>query len=183
MFPENRLSKTPVPSDFNKPKKTKLTDYEWGGVDIRNTTQGLYHSIWRGEYQGDSIKVTNDINTHFIPTPSNLQEVSFCFDYNMNYMLAYTDDQEKSYIEYYDTLENDYVKKEIVGKNLIVSLDVAKPYLSSTNDIILSYIKDDSLCFRLQRERFDIERVLKTGVTSLYNAGLMTNFRFGWEVE
>lgn len=166
MLPKHQLSTIPQIADWLYPYPTDyspLIDYEMGGVELNDSSQGLDNTLWKLELN----KQTGELKLgkygedgEVLLTDKAIKKVSLAFDLNARpaYVLEY-DNHVK--FTYYDT---------VTSQNVTVSFDgVRSPYLtlddrrvenSAGADILLCYIKGQQLCVRYQRDRYTVEHIL-----------------------
>ena len=196
MLPDDRLPTSTVVSPFLGSRAlpiSKIVDYEDGGAGINDASQGLLFQRWRALLlnpgQPDSYVQLDAPSAEAFTLVSlpGLTEISISFDQLMRPTLAYVQN-DVAYLRWYDSAAADYVTDE-VGTGIItprVSLD-DKRFIASNgyqnNDVILAYIKDGDLYYRQQRERYTVERLLKTGVKPLIKIGFNRGLRFQWMSE
>lgn len=160
MIPNNKMSTTPVYGSFLTPRRlNKLHDYEFGGVDIRNTSQGLSSYLWECYYEDDKIIIKNDEVTHELLSVPDVEYLSFSFDQNLNPNVVYVNSNNESYLYWYDSSLAEQVTTYI-GDNLVtpnLSFDDKREQFISSSDIILAYLKEGSLYYRQQRDRYTVE--------------------------
>lgn len=167
MMPENTLSSSSIYAAFLIPDKVDpLVDYEWGGVDLLNASQGLMVYVWKCFYEDGWIQITNDEITHQIIQVANVKHLSLAFDFNMHPTIVYVVENEDktrdTYLYWYDTAVAEQVTT-LYGESYLfpqLSLDDHRLHQSANADIIFAYIKDGNLYYRQQRDRFTIERLL-----------------------
>lgn len=194
MMPSNSLSSTAVASRFAGARAksiTKLLDYEDGGIAIQDPSAGLLYQAWRARLINDKVWVDAPNTEEFVMfSAPGMTEISLTFDQSMRPALAYVQDGI-SKIWWYDSGVDRMVITEI-GAGIItprITLDDKRVIASGNNqnnDIILAYVRDEKLCFRQQRERFLVERVLASGIkTGLIKVGLNRQLRlqFMFEVQ
>lgn len=181
MLPDNELSTHSVAAPFLAPYRLdKLVDYEWGGIDLADTSQGLQVKIWTCKYLGNQIIITDGLITHIILNVENVTALSFAFDLSMQPVVTYVVNSE-TYLNWYDTAISQRVTTNF-GASFItpqLALDEHREVQSSNADVIFSYIKNNKVYMRLQRERFLIEHEIATA-KRLVQIGMMTNQRFGF---
>lgn len=186
-LPENSLSHRPIYGAFLVPEKAEpLVDFEWGGVDLQNTSQGLQVYIWKCYYRDNWICIENDVTQYQLIDIENVKQLSLAFDFNMHPVIAYTverEDKERStFLYWYDTGQAAQITTEYGTAYLTpqVSLDDHRLHQSANADIIFAYIKDENLYYRQQRDRFLIERLLQENVgdVELTQIGMTTKNRF-----
>lgn len=160
-------------------------DYELGGVAVSDPSAGLMVKTWRAWTDGvDAWCAPNDTlspTTHLV-TGIDITEVSLCFDQNMRPTLAFVDaDVTKLY--WYDSLAAAHVVTSYPGvRSPMVCMDDKREEAISGgwSDDLFFYIKGGDLCYRQQRERFTVERVLGSGVAAssrIVHVGMGTNNR------
>lgn len=177
------LSSQVIPAKFLTPMRAvDYVDYEWGGVRIRDTSQGLMSHLWTGIYEGSTLSLSNGVVRHNINIGLNVRSMSFCFDQNMNPAVVYVRNGV-GYLYWYDpvaaaqvTLQLDYVVEYPQ-----ITLDDHRASQVGASDIILSYIRDDKLYCRIQRERYLQEHFLEDVPNRrLKQVGMTANYRLRW---
>lgn len=192
MMPSNSLSSAAVASRFAGARAksiTKLLDYEDGGIAIQDPSAGLLYQAWRARLINDKVWVDAPNTEEFVMfSAPGMTEISLTFDQSMRPALAYVQDGV-SKIWWYDSGADQMAITEI-GTGIItprITLDDKRVIASGNNqnnDIILAYVRDEKLCFRQQRERFLVERVLADGIkTGLIKVGLNRQLRLQFMFE
>lgn len=184
------LSVPPVAAQFIAPNhrtKAALVDYARGGVALLDASQGLNVKTWTCEARGDGVFLSAPAVAEFrIETiPENPLWVSLAFDQNMHYHVTYILEELGAFFYYYDAAGELYnvlalgdVKTPIIRMD-----DVIRPALGDC-ELVLSYIRENMLCVRLQRDRFAIEYVIAEGVgEAILQCGMNEKRRFQWDVE
>ena len=182
MLPENRLSSRPIFGGFLVPEKADpLIDFEWGGVDLLNTSQGLSVYIWKCFYRNGWICIENDIVQHQLIQVEDVKHLSLAFDFNMHPTIAYST-SVSSFLSWYDTAQGKQITTEY-GAEIItpqLSLDDHRLHQSNNADIIFAYVKANKLFYRQQRDRFLTEYLLAENLdgATLRQIGMTTKNRF-----
>ena len=184
-LPEPLLIDEGVSSLFNYPrsKNYPLTEsWENGGVALSDPSEDLTKYVWKAWTDGTTIKVKrDDLDVHHVVLmDSNITEIDLTFDQNMRPCIAYVANGI-SKLYWYDSQQAKQVIDEYpLITNPRVSLDDKRRFNVSNSDIIFTYLKENTLCFRIQRERFTVERVLITYNKSklLWRIGMGRNNRF-----
>ena len=188
MLPENTISTSPVPTSFLVPSKTEddvLIDYEWGGVDIQDTSEGLNKYIWECFYKDNWIVLKNlskEINWLNV---EGVTQLGLAFNFNMQPCITYVK-SERVYLNWFDTSVQQYITADFgILKSPQISLDDRRNETSNSSDVIFSYVKDRSVYYRQQRDRFNIEYyvgdITQDGVT-LVQIGMGKNYRFQFKI-
>lgn len=184
MLPDGELSTSSVFAAFLVPNRVdELIDYEWGGIDLYDTSQGLQAKLWTCFYENGIIKVKADQVIYELITVANVTALSFAFDLNMRPVVTYVVNLEV-FLWWYDTAAAEHVTTSF-GAGIItpqLSLDDHRSIYSANADVIFAYIKAEQLCIRLQRDRYQIEYELGAGQI-IIQIGMMTNNRFGFATK
>lgn len=187
MLPENNLSHRPIYGAFLVPEKAEpLVDFEWGGVDLLDTSQGLSVYIWKCYYRDNWICIENDVVQYQLINIKDVKQISLSFDFNMHATIAYTvenlDKSRSAFLYWYDSAQSAQITTEYGVDYLTpqVSLDDHRLHQSANADIIFAYLKNGNLYYRQQRDRFLIEYLLEEGIdgSELTQIGMTTKNRF-----
>ena len=185
MLPDGAiLSTTPTPSAYLTPDvlvTSGVMDWERGGVAISDSSEGLNTTSWYAYISGDDAIVGFDVPSEYVVlTSAGISSVSIAFDRNMRLNIAY-EAGGVSYFRWYDALTASDVTDVLTGcRSPRLTHDDKRDISDSTADILCCYLKGDSLCYRLQRDRYDTEYVLYTALPTtvrLRNVGMTTNNR------
>lgn len=193
-LPGNALSPVAVPSSLLHPdtlgRPSLLMDYELGGIGLQDPSQGLQVQPWRFRVDGSQIKV----GPHPYTTESTLltavgvTAVSGSFDQNMNPMVAYVL-SATARLYWYDSVPASYVTVLLGAdvKSPMLTLDDKRPEAGSQNrsDVLLFYVRGSRLCYRQQRDRFQVERTLQWldgNAATIRKAGMSQGLRVQLEV-
>lgn len=167
---------------------TKTIDYEDGGIDINDPSEGLLFQRWRARlFRAGTVDsrvmlgapTVTEFEVFAVP---GITEISFTFDQAMNPTIAFVQD-DVAKIWWYDSTISGMATTEI-GEGVLtprVSYDdkrlaASQGYLIS--DVILAYINvDGELCVRQQRDRYDTEYVLASDVAPLVKIGMNRGMR------
>ena len=194
MIPDEVLSTVAVPALFYPPRnriREKLVDYDMGGVAIQDPSEGLQVKVWRCRFiDGDFVLDADDVAETVVYTPDVAAvEIGFTFDQNMQPFLTWIDEEDDSFFRWYDTTIADFVVTQLDGGTITprCALDDkrnASGVLAGLSDVILTYLRDDTLYFRAQRDRYDTEYELATGYEQwrLGQFGIARNLRMQWHL-
>lgn len=166
MLPKHKLSSIPQPDNWLYPHPTDyspLIDYEMGGVELNNPSQGLDSTLWKLELnkQTGELKLgKHGEDGEVLLTDKAIKKVSLAFDLNARpaYVLEY-DNHVK--FTYYDTVTSQNVTVNFDGvRSPYITLDDRRVENSAGSDILFCYIKGQQLCVRYQRDRYTVEHIL-----------------------
>ena len=166
---------------------TPYSDYEIGPIDLDDPSQGLLVQQWTMTVTETvpNVEWTVQIvgengNSHVIATLDEAPlQVSFTFDQRAAYTLAWQN-SAGVYLDWYDSSIQsrtiDLISADIRSPR--VTLDDKRFLTSGDSDVLLFYISNDQICFRVQRERFGVERIIPdvlVGATDILLRIGMTN--------
>lgn len=193
MIPTNSLSVPNVPGTYYNPSgQIPYRDMDWaiGGVALNNPFEGLDVRVWRAWLDKDTGDVwLGSQEDPVIPdvlmfTQPGTTDISLSFDQNMNPTISFLQSGVAK-IWWFDTFVGAMAFTSIGPGNGVpkCTLDDRRLSMSGTSDIILGYTRGGSLYFRQQRDRFLIERLLKTGVVGdVIKIGMGQNLRLYFQV-
>jgi len=169
MIPDGRLSSEAVPARYAGgravPELRPTRDSEDGGVGLNNPAAGLLVRVWHGITDGTQITVwTDGVTPTVIVTDTDITEISFTFDQNMNYACAYVSGGVTK-LKWFDVTVNSMVTTTF-GEDYFsprVTLDDKHRMATGSSDIIFAYFRDGALCYRQQRDRYATEYELQSG--------------------
>lgn len=191
MLPQNSASIVPVPGVYVPPDDqvtNPLIDFEAGGVALQDPTQGLTGFTWKlFNVNLDIFVQRNNDAPIFMFSQSSLTELSLAFDQNMRANIAYRTSDGVIHLRWYDSVGHVYVTSDFgQARNPRLCLDDKRLEMSNLSDVLLAYIKpDNTLCVRMQRDRYGVEYVIATGLlpnTKLKNIGMNENYRVQMEL-
>tara|TARA_R110001606_G_C15330447_1_gene645518 strand:- start:38 stop:610 length:573 start_codon:yes stop_codon:yes gene_type:complete len=167
MMPDNVLSSTPINAAFSGARAlpvTRTVDYEDGGIAIQDPSRGSQYQRWRGRLLGENIILdAPEVESFVALSGPDITEISFTFDQNMRPAIAYVQDGVAK-LWWFDSVPGQQVITEYPGAiTPRVILDDKRFTQTSNSDVILGYVRDGTLYYRQQRDRFTIERLLDVG--------------------
>jgi hypothetical protein len=167
-----RLSTTPVPDAFTGGRSLTTSDptedWETGGVNHDDPSQGLRVKIWHGWIEDNKYIFieSSDVAPLLVYTGANITEVSITFDQNMRYAFAFVEDGIAK-LNWYDTTIPGrttlvFDSEELAGQILHpkITMDDKRGMAEGGNDILYAYLRGGELYYRQQRDRFVVERWL-----------------------
>lgn len=171
--------------------KLALQDFARGGAAIGDASAGMNIKTWElecinhGYCAPSEVYISApDVERFLVPElTGNITSISFCFDQNMFTCFVYTLGYRFSFLYWYNTATRDY-ETLALGEGLrtpILRMDDIQDDAMSSREVILSYIKGDSLCVRLQRDRYAQEYTLALGgYHFIRRCGMNAARRFQW---
>lgn len=193
MIPENRLSSTNLPWLYLSPDQLDpepLEDWELGGVALNDPSEGLEYQVWRAHLRIGVNNIGNvwlSADNHpesLLFTRDGVTEISLTFDQNMNPFIAFMQNGEAWYW-WYDTAIGEQVFTQLPTGcySPKAAMDDKRYRQVGDSDIILGYVRDGGLYYRMQRDRFLIEYDLNLAVsTNLLKLGMNKSNRLQFAV-
>lgn len=191
MLPDNTASSIGFGGLYYSPDDlvtTPLVDYESGGLVLNDSSAGLFAAKWKAWYDGTQVWVQSEIGEPILLFEELfITEITLCFDQNMRWSIGYVA-QGVMKLNWYDTYLNARVQTVIPGEanyNPKMCLDDKRAMSIQTSDMIFAYLRGNSLYYRQQRDRFQVEYFLRDGLfpgTKLKNIGMNKNMRLQFEL-
>lgn len=189
-MPANTLSSLPAYSAFLAPddrvRASLLVDYEMGGADIGDPSQGLQVKAWEARVDGNNIQVRPDGAGAWttVTSDTSITELALAFDQNMRPTVAYVaGGTAKMY--WYDAVAAAYVTTSYPGATSpVVTMDDKRDMQIGLNDVLLFYLQGGRVKHRRQRDRYTIEYDLAdvpTGMTRIARWGFTEGKRIQLE--
>lgn len=188
-LPLNQAASATVASALLYPddsvRSDRLVDYELGGVALNDASQGLQVQVWKAFVQGGNVCVA--------PQPANapvtvlfaaddVTELSLSFDQLMHPTVAFMQ-AGVCKLYWFDSLAAAQVTTSFPGATTpMLCLDDKRPLqvLAGVVDVLFFYVLGGNLCYRQQRDRFTIARVLAAlppGSAEITGVGMGRNGR------
>lgn len=189
MLPQNTYSSIAIPGQFLNPDdrvNSSLVDYEQGGVALNNATQGLMSYTWKCFMEGSTVLLQREGAAEItLFSTDGITELALAFDQNMQYSVAYVQNGILK-LRWYDSLVANYITTVFSdARNPCLTLDDKRQTQTGNSDVLLAYIRGTTLYYRQQRDRYSVERTLRTGLfasTILNKIGMSANYRVQFEL-
>lgn len=164
-------------------RSTPLIDYEVGGVALFDPNQGLQVKLWTLRSDGHAVTVEAEGVPAVVlfTRTGTITRVGLAFDQAMNPHVTFVEDG-LVWLWWRDTIANAMVFTSFPGaRSPCLGLDEKRASEMSNGDVLLSYLRDGSLCIRQQRDRFSVEQVKASGITlDLISVGRNVGGRYQW---
>lgn len=162
-----------------------LVDYELGRADPDDNS-APFDTVWTSGLDGDGVYIERhdgQLRRTLFERPE-VSWISFGFDQLMRPAVAYVS-SGVSYFYWYDPTVPGMVHTPVPeAATPLVYLDDCREGESPNSDVTLVYLRGRNLYSRVQRERYEVERLLKADAgSSLVRAGLTNNLRVNWRLK
>ena len=143
-----------------------LLDYENGGIALNDPIEGLNYQMWTLRYfpgSGDMVVEADNTTPTILFNRPDVTEISLAFDQNMNPFVTFVQAGVAKYW-WWDTSQALQIFSDLPvdSRSPRCCIDDKRDERSGTSDIILTYIRNDILYERMERERYTIERTLQS---------------------
>lgn len=162
MIPDARFSSQSILGNLLNPLSLNRSEsFCWGPIGVQNPTAGNLVQVWHGRV-GESLNfyLSSPNTTEFLlfSRATKIFNVSLSFDLNGSPCVAFQDNTG-SYLYWFDPVPNAFVFFNIPGISTYpaVTLDEYRAEFSASADVILGYIRADTIRYRQLRDRFTIE--------------------------
>lgn len=172
MMPQNKLSQVTVYYKWRglpQDDPGVLTDTDIGGVALNDNTQGLEVQLWTFTAVDNQVFVsaanTGGDTLLLTATAGKIEEVLGTFDQNMQPMVAYLVEAQW-YYHWFDSVTHGFITSQLpVGTTSCrVAFDDRRKDQSPNSDILLFYTLNANLYFRMQRDRYQVDYLLRESV-------------------
>ncbi len=142
-----------------------LMDLEMGGVGLNGSSEGLRVQTWTLRYfpatDDMTIEAPNTVQTILFNRP-DITEISLAFDQNMNPFVAFVQDGDAKFW-WWDTTIPGTTFTNLPANTLTprCCLDDKRETQTGSSDIILTYVLNAKLYFRMQRDRYGTQYLLQ----------------------
>lgn len=163
-LPNNTLSSEVMPAAFLGGRALTshlnyLEDFEDGGRAFQDPTGNFKYQTWHLFVENDIIYLESPNTEAFeIYSGTDITEVSFTFDRNINICIAFVEEGIAK-LYWYSTIDNNMVVTVLGSdiKNPRVTHDDKRENQGADSDIVLAYLKEGKLYLRNQRDRYTKE--------------------------
>jgi hypothetical protein len=202
MLPPGGLSEAPqrgiflAPDDlspvFNFPEDLTPTevpaDWELGGTGLNDPAGGVQVQTWTFYMEGSDIMVSAPSvppSVVYSPGPGVL-ELSGSFDSNMQPVVVWTGADLVTWLRWWNPQTVSFVLSTLPALHSPrLTLDDKRASQVVDRDVLLFYIRDEHVCYRQQRDRYQVEYVLyplPKGYTRIGRVGMTDKLRMQVEL-
>jgi hypothetical protein len=185
VIPNNAFTTIPVVGTFLYLQDVlypPLTQTVMGGIALNDPSQGRLYQPWTVAYDGTNILVNpGSAAVVFTLAAADVTSVSLAFDSSMAIVLCWTTSTGAA-IYYYDTVSAAYTTRTFSGfTSCRVCVDDPRAFNTGASDVIFGYTNAGSLCYRQQRDRYNIEYIIISTAKLLTRMGPSTVDRLQFE--
>ena len=189
MLPQNRSSSISFGGIYLPPDErttSPLVDYEMGSLAINDASGGLMQRAWKSYMDDIHVMLQPDGGAPMLLFSAlDITELALAFDQNMQWTIGYIQAGVLK-LRWFDSLSGGYVTSVFDNaRNPRMTLDDKRAETLAQSDVILAYLRGTSMYYRQQRDRFLIERELRSNIypgMKLKNIGMNRNLRLQFEL-
>lgn len=169
MIPGNKLSQVGMRYRWasEQPDPETLIDYDLGGIAIGDTSKGLQYQLWTFTASDKAVyaQPANGSAVHVFDAVATVQDLSGTFDQNMNTFIAFKQAGQWSYRWYNTQTASMTISDLPVGVDSCkCCLDERRSTETANSDVLIFYTLNNNLYFRMQRDRYQVDYLLRAGV-------------------
>lgn len=205
MIPGNSLTPTPMVSPFLPPMDTDVfitdtTDVKLGGIALSDGSQGLEVQNWYlnvvnpGTALSYVIVTDSHGNLTVLFNEPYITWARLAFDQNMHPVVNFLGSLGSGFYWWDPTIPGvtttyfpagDNISKVCCSMDDNRSTEITLGY----SDVIMVYVANNNLCFRQERERYTIERILYLNINTqipngfVWKIGMNTKYRLQMEIR
>ena len=173
MIPYNEFIVIDGYKRLTSPESSKITglyDYDTGGIAVGDASEGLDSYNWELTVSGSIARLNKfgGIAISVFTFPSVPIDVAFCFDQSMHPVIAWQDSNDTVYLRRFNAATSSFITDVIgSGKCPRLVLDIKDLAIINESDVILTYIADNTLYYRIQREGYSIPHSIVSNLNPL----------------
>jgi hypothetical protein len=174
MLPPGGLSEVPQRGNFLVPDELSPVfnypgdldpqeipaDWEQAGVALNDPFAGLLYQDWTFYIDGPNIMVKPDNGpATVVHSPGHgVLELSGSFDSNMNPVVVWTGEDLVTWFRWWNPVTVSYALSTLPAlRSPRLTLDDKRASQAENRDVLLFYIRNEQVCYRQQRDRYQIE--------------------------
>lgn len=176
---------------------TALQDWQLGGIGLSDPSQGLEYQAWELNVLGQTINTAVYLSAPNTPATqifalANLTWARLAFDQNMKPVISYVAGGQAGFYWWDPTIPGiTFTNLPSTANNPCVTMDDKRALstLLGSNDIVMTYVNNTNLCYRLQRERYQTEHIWYTNITNVISnpyvnkIGMNQNYRLQLDIH
>lgn len=189
MFPGTltQLPQVPLLAPDNLPW-VREADAEEGGPQLSVAALGNQGTVYTAVLTPGIVTILRGAEAAgTVVVPADTWEFAFAFDQAMRPLVASSTRGKHLSMYWYDPTAAAFVTTALgSGRCPRLTLDDKRPLATGGNDVILGYIRQHRLHYRIQRERFLTEHMVAEGIPShakLRRLGMGTDLRLHFDVS
>lgn len=156
-----------------------------GPIALNDASDGLNNKYWATYFDPSTSNIILDDlegNTEIIVNePLGIKRIGLAFDQNGNDVYAWITETDILMLRWFDGgIPGDVVVNLGTAQDAVITMDMKYQAENSRSDVLLFYIKDNAIFYRVQRESYSIPNAtpVTSGASRLIDSGMRTDYRF-----
>ena len=156
-----------------------------GPVALNDANEGLNNKFWATYFDPSTNNIILDDlegNTEIIVNePLGIKIIGLAFDQNGNDTYAWITETDILMLRFFDGgIPGDITVNLGTAQDVVITMDMKYQAENSKSDVLLFYIKDNAIFYRVQRESYNTENPtpVTSGASRLIDSGMRTDYRF-----
>jgi len=152
-----------------------------GGESIGVSESGDYTVPWKFVYSDGSVSCSTGGASTVLFNRAGVTHISACFDQAMNPQVAFSD-ESGSYFWHTSVGTGQTFMELPLAVSPFTQLDDKRAVMRAKSDVVISYIRDNVLYCRVQRERYLTEHNLGAAPGRITAMAPNTGYRLQWRL-
>jgi hypothetical protein len=188
MFNQFITDTTPAPyNNYGNPPTVNFSvnNVTIGPVALNDASEGLSNKFWAAYFDPASKNIILDdlvgTTTVIVNEPLGVKRIGLAFDQNGNDVYAWITDTNILMLRWFDGgIPGDTVVNLDAAQDAVITMDMKYQAENSNSDVLLFYIRDNAIFYRIQRESYNTEHItpVTSGASRLIDSGMRTDYRF-----
>ena len=156
-----------------------------GPAALNDASEKLNDKFWATYFEpGTKDIILDDLiggTTAIVNEPLGIKRIGLAFDQNANDAYAWITDTNILKIRFFDgSIPDDVILTLGTAQDVVITMDMKYQPPNPVSDILVFYIRDKAIFYRLQRDKYSIEYTtpVTDGANQLIDSGIRTDYRF-----
>ncbi|MCJ8293384.1 MAG: hypothetical protein MJK15_03175 [Colwellia sp.] len=156
-----------------------------GPIALNDASEGLNNKFWATYYDPitdniilDDLAGTTEVITN---EPLGVTRIGLAFDQNGNDVYAWITETDILMLRFFDSgIPGDTIVNLGAAQDVVITMDMKYQPSNARSDVLLFYIRNGGIFYRVQRESYAIENPTPViaGASRLIDSGMRTDYRF-----
>jgi len=156
-----------------------------GPVALSDASKKLNNKFWAAYFEPATKDIILDDliggTTAIVNEPLGIKRIGLAFDQNANDAYVWITDTNILKIRFFDSsITADVILTLGTAQDAVITMDMKYQPSNPVSDILVFYIRDNAIFYRIQRDKYSIEYTTPVidGANSLIDSGMRTDYRF-----
>jgi hypothetical protein len=137
-----------------------------GSLELGVGDTGINAGDWTGRVDAGVLVITSPLGVETsVISVGVIESITFAFDRTMRPTVCWNTKLNGAYLYWFNSLSAAYETLHLpTVRNAMVAHDDTRDWSSASSDVLLAYQVEDLVCYRQQRDRYQIEYVIAVGI-------------------